>query len=404
MFIDAYSANPQPFNDGAHINNGQSFGEVASALDDVYYEPGLLRPYIAEDGKRYVTLRNGFTEKRTKRGIVKVPKYRAVRINDLMRRDVWSPVFNATMMRRDSWIQIDQTVVEATRNRLSAWSDLVRMGSISGFDAMGSLTYEYQAMSDPGEAVVDMDTLADARNDAPLFKLRSVPLPITHSDFFFSRRQIAVSRRTGKALDMTMVRAAARRVAEMVERTTIGLETGITYGTRSGDSMTAHDGTSTVYGYTNFPSRVTKTDLTTPTGSNPEAIVQDVMEMIETMQTNGFYGPYMLYHSTPYSLYLNSDYFRSGSTSAVRTVRERLMEVDGLAGIRRLDYLTSGYQMILVHMDPEVAQAIDGMRIQTVMWESQGGGRMNFKVFCIQVPLFKAPYNGVAGIIHGTTS
>jgi hypothetical protein len=122
------------------------------------------------------------------------------------------------------------------------------------------------------------------------------------------------------------------------------------------------------------------------------------------MQTNYFFGPYILYHSTGYSQYLNDDYFRTGSTSAIRTVRERIMEVEGIQDIRRLDFLTSGYQLILVQMDPEVAQAIDGMQITTVQWESQGGMRQNFKVMAIQVPLLKSPYNGVAGIIHGTTS
>jgi hypothetical protein len=121
------------------------------------------------------------------------------------------------------------------------------------------------------------------------------------------------------------------------------------------------------------------------------------------MQTNGFYGPYILYQSTGYTRYLSDDYFRAGSTSAVRSLRERLMQIEGIADIRRLDYLTSGYQMILVQMDPEVAQAIDGMGITTVQWDSQGGLRHNFKVMCIQVPLLRAPNNGVAGIIHATT-
>jgi hypothetical protein len=60
--------------------------------------------------------------------------------------------------------------------------------------------------------------------------------------------------------------------------------------------------------------------------------------------------------------------------------------------------------MILVQMTAEVAQAINGMEITTVQWPSQGGMRHNFKVMCIKVPLLKAPYDGVAGIIHATTS
>jgi uncharacterized linocin/CFP29 family protein len=259
-------------------------------------------------------------------------------------------------------------------------------------------------MNDPGEALQDMDTLSDGRADRPLFNLASIPLPITHSDFYFSMRELAVSGNQGSTRhDTTMLEAASRRCAEMIEKNTIGTETGVTAGTRSTGPF-PHRTTSTVYGYTNFNYRVTKTDLTTPTGSNPEAINQDVMEMIETMQTNGFYGPYMLYHSTAYSIWLNSDYFRSGSTSAVRSVRQRVMENEGIQDIRRLDYLTSGYQMILVQMSSDVASAINGMDFTVVQWPSRGGMQQNFRVMGIKVPLLRAPFNTVAGVIHATTS
>lgn len=122
------------------------------------------------------------------------------------------------------------------------------------------------------------------------------------------------------------------------------------------------------------------------------------------MQTNGYYGPYMLYLSTAYSRYFNDDYFRSGSTSAVRSLRERIMEIEGIMGARRLDYLTSGFQMILVDMGGETAQAINGMDISVIQWDAQGGMRKQFKVLCIQVPLLKTQYSGISGIIHATTS
>jgi hypothetical protein len=287
--------------------------------------------------------------------------------------------------------------------RLRAWADLSAANSYGGFNGMSKLTLEYESMSDPGEAMVDMDGLSDGRNDSPLFQLRSLPLPITHADFWFSERRLAVSRNSSTPLDTTMAEAAGRRVAEMIERTLIGVETGVTYGTQSG-GITAHQGTSTVYGYTNFPYRLTKTDLTTPTGSNPEAVMQDVIEMRELMYSNGFFGPFMLYTSTGYDVFFDNDYFRTGSTAVQRTLRERLMAIEGIQDIRRLDYLTSGYQMIMVQMTPDVAQAINAMDITTVQWESQGGLRKNFKVMAIQVPLLRAPYNGVGAIIHATTS
>lgn len=385
------------------VLNGQGNGPVGSGLQEVRFEPGLLRPFISNSGQKCVSIPTGkvVVNKHTGKEEKEVKTYR---VNDLQARGVNSPVFNAgATLTRDAWIEIDRTIIKATRQRLSAWTDLAARNSRGGFNAMGRMTLEYQSMTDAGEAVVDMDAIADGRSDRPLIGTKSVPLPITHSDFWFSQRQIAVSRNGGAPLDLTMAEMAGRRVAEMIEKTLIGTETGLTYGTRS-TGPNPHTGTSTVYGYTNFPYRVTKTDLNAPTGSNPEAVMTDVLEMIETMYTNGFYGPFILYHSTGYSRYLNDDYFRSGSTSAVRLLRERIMAIEGISDIRRLDFLTSGYQLILVQMTADVAEAINGMDITTVQWETRGGMQQNFKVMAIKVPLLKTPYNGVAGIIHGTTS
>lgn len=401
MFINAGTG--LVTNDGAHILGGRGVGDVGQTLGDVRFEPGLLRPYLNNRGRPVCCVNTGKTQwdEKTKS---RVPVYQEVPIRQLQERGIQSPVFNATSLLKETWIELDKAVVKATRQRLRAWSDLAAKSSRGGFNAMAKTTLEYQNQNDPGEAVVDMDGITDGRSDRPLFTLHSIPLPITHSDFWFTEREIAVSRNGGSPLDTVMAEAAGRRVAEMIERTLIGVETGVTYGTRSGDAATAHTGTSTVWGYTNFPYRVTKTDLTAPTGANPEAVMTDVLEMVETMQTNGFYGPYMLYHSTGYSRYLNDDYFRSGSTSAVRSLRQRVMEIDGIEDIRRLDFLTSGYQMILVQMTSEVAQAIDGMGVTTVQWEQKGGMKKCFKVMAIQVPLLKTPYNGVSGILHATTS
>lgn len=382
------------------VENGEAHGAVANTLQGLRYEPGLLRPWVDRKGQTCFTVNVGkkYTEGQD------VPIYKSYTREALEKRGVYSPVSNALSMTKDAWIELDRAIVKTARLRLFAYADLAAYSSRSVGNAMGKTTFEYQAMNDPGEAVVDMDAMTDGRTDRPLFNLKSIPLPITHSDFYFSERELAVSRSGGMPLDSTMAEAAGRRVAEMIEKTTIGTETGVTFGPNSSSDTRYANSASKVYGYTNFPQRTTKIDLTTPTGSNPEAIVQDILEMIETMNTNAYYGPFVLYHSTPYSLYLASDYFRTGGTSANTTVLARIMQIPGIAKVQRLDYLTSGYQMILVQMGSDVAQAIDGMGVTTVMWPSQGGMRTNFKVMAIQVPLLKSQYSGTTGIIHGTTS
>lgn len=371
------------------VLNGQASGMVAERMQDCRFDPGLLRPYIDSRGQRCVTISNGRGgyEKRT--------------VAEMLSNGIHSPVFNATTLRKDEWIQLDSVVLSAARQRLRAWSDLSAANSYGGFNGMSKTLLEHETMSDPGEAIVDMDGLTEGRTDAPKYQLEGLPLPITHSDFWFSSRRLAASRQTGTPLDTTMAATAGRRVAETIEQTLIGTVTGMTYGNAT---TNGYGRTPTVYGYTNFPARNTKTDLTTPTGSNPDAIVQDVLEMRDQLYDDNFFGPFMLYHSTDYDIYLDNDYFRTGGTSVLQTVRQRIQAIDGIAGVRRLDYLTSGYVMIMVQMTQDVARAVNGMDITTVQWESVGGMRLNFKVMAIQVPQLRADFDGRCGILHATTS
>lgn len=390
-----------------YILNGKGHGEFGKALGACGYEPGLMRPFVNDDGIPCVTVNTG--RKITKDGKERDEK-KTYTIAQMMERGIYNSTFNAASMRKEEWQYLDKTVLTAARTRLRAWTDLAASSRVSGFDAMSHLTYEYEAMSDPGEAMVSMDGIADGRGDSPLFALSSIPLPITHSDFHSSLRKLAVSKNRGTPFNVVMAEAAGRRVAEMVERMVIGTITGPNYGTVS-TGPTAHRGNSQVYGYTNFPYRITKTDLTTPTGTNPQATVDDILEMRDLLYAQGFYGPFMVYTSTDWDRVLDDDYGQIAGASygfaPSGTLRTRLKQIEGIQDIRRLDFLDGAvnpYTMIMVQMTAEVAQAIDGLPIRTVQWETRGGWQINFRTFCIQVPLLRYNYAGDTGIVHATTS
>jgi hypothetical protein len=396
------------------ILNGQGHGEVGQQLAGFRYDPGFLRPFLNERNERCVTINTGRMAK-SRDPLLKgayVPERKTVKIDDLTRRGIFAPVWNATSLRKEEWIEMDRRVVMATRQRLRAWADLAAASRYGGFNAMGRLTLEYEAMSDPGEAIVDMDGLSEGRNDAPLFKLRSLPLPITHVDFSFSSRLLGVTRNGGSPLDMTMPEAAGRRVGEMVEKTTIGVETGLTFGTQA-TGITAHDLASTVFGYINYTNRLTKTNLTIPVSSpaasaNPEVTVAEVLAMREQLYVAGFFGPFMLYHSTDWDVHMDNDYARLGGNNANMTLRDRLRGIEGIQDVRRLDYLTAAlshaYTLVMVSMTSETAEAVDGMGVTTIQWETRGGMQLNFKVMAIQVPRLKSDYSGNCGILHARTA
>lgn len=384
-----------------YIINGQGHGLVAEQLASCRFDPGLLRPYLDEKGRKCVTVNTGRSNYNPKSQRYE-PVLEKHLVAEMVANGIPIPVANATSLRKDEWLQLDMVVIKAARQRLRAWSDLAAANTFGGFNAMSKLVLEHETMSDPGEAIVDMDGLTEGRTDSPKFQLEGLPLPITHSDFWFSSRRLAVSRNSGTPLDTTMGEAAGRRVAEMIEKTTIGVVTGMAYGDQTGRGYSQAP---TVYGYLNHPQRNTKTDCTAPSGTNGTTVLSEWLAMRDTLYGDNFFGPYMVYVDSAYDRYLDDEF----KTNSDKSLRQRLLEIDGVAGIRRLDYMTptaTGYtsSLVWVQMTADVARAINGMDITTVQWESIGGMRLNFKVMAIQVPQLRADFNGNMGILHGRTA
>lgn len=323
---------------------------------------------------------------------------------------------NAAMLRPEQYSEIDKAVIKASRQPLVAYEDMRSANSYSGFDAYGRMILEYQAMSDPGEAVEDFDLQTAARHDQPLFLNRATPLPCTHADFYFSDRFMQISGQDGyEGVDTLTAEAMTARVSERIEDVTIGQVTGATYGTISAGSHT-HQGTSTVYGMANFTYRTNKTNLTTPTGANPQATVIDVLAMIQTLKALAFQGPFMLYNSLSWDQYLDNDYaFTNGSNWAAspgQTLRERLKAIPAIQDVKTLPRwsapIMSGgsagtYAFLLIDWK-KAGRAIDGRPPTVLQWDSMGGMRHNFKVWAIQVPQMFAEYSTNCALVYATTS
>lgn len=372
------------------------------------WDPGLMQPYRGDDGRIYVDVTLGHKFKRDKDGglvynagapvIQKVTQPQLVL--DRMRQGLpVAQVDNATVLRKDQWITLDTAAKEALRKRLRAWADLRAASTFSGFDGMATPILEYETVTDAGEAIADMEAIAEGRNFQPNFGLQGLPLPITHADFWLSERFLAASRAKGMPADTLRAAMAGRRVGELLEKTLIGTETGVTYGA-SGD----YHGTSKVYGYTNHPNRITKTDLHASSSLTGAEFIEDILEMREQMYGQNLFGPFMVYVSTAYDAKLDVDF----KAEVQGTIRQRALAIEGILGIRRLDYLT-GDVIIMVEMTPENVRAVNGLDVVTVQWQQKGGMQKMFKVMTIQAPQFfirnvSGTTTYVTGVLHGTTS
>ena len=185
-------------------------------------------------------------------------------------------------------------------------------------------------------------------------------------------------------------------MAEKLEDTLIGEIAGMDYGDSS-----EYGRASKVWGFTNYPDRIT-VNLTQPTGLNPEATIADILEMREALYNSGFTdGPYMVYTSKDWDLYLDNDYARLGGNNASETLRDRIKRTAGIIDVRRLNRLSGPFQMIMVQMTSDVFQAVNGLDLTTIQWETMGGMQLHFKVLCIQTPLFYSDIDGNCGVCHG---
>jgi len=414
MFVDSFVQ-----------NEGWSGDSLGSALELVrdrgtIWDPGLMRPYLDSKGRACVTVNTGRKAPRrdergggfitNEHGMPKMfPILEKQLISERAARGLAVPTVNAgNLLTKEAWVMLDNAVLEAARNRLRAWADLRAANTYGGFDGMANPILEFERVTDVGEAVEDMDGMTEARSFAPKFDLQGMPLPITHSDFFLSARFLAVSKNKSQPMDTMRAEMAGRRIGERIEQVTIGSATGMLYGEAAGSRYTyAND--SQVYGYMTHPDRLTSSGLTTPTGSNGTTILGDWLSIRETMYTNKFFGPYIVYTSTDWDQYLDNLF--STTEPSAGTLRKRLLEISDIQDIRRLDYLTSAsypFTTIWVQMTPETARAVNGMEITTVQWPSMGGMRLNFKVMCIQVPQIRSRFTGPntttakAGVCIGT--
>lgn len=356
-----------------YVLNGQPVGNVAAQLLANNFDPCCLRPYLGRDGRSYITRNSG------RYGNDGKPVYEAV------------PVTNTTAtLRKDDWILLDQVIIKAAKRRLKAFADLRSAGLTYAVpNAMGKTVLESENMSDIGPATTSMDGLRRGDNDRPIFDLVNLPLPITHKDFSFSVRQIAASRNGGSPLDTTTAELAAENVAIQVEKMLLGVADTYSFAGSS------------VYGYTNFPSRlVASMTLPTAAGWTGATLLNEIMAMKAQSVAAYHYGPWKLYNSPAWDIYLDADY---SNAKGENTLRERLAKVQGVSESQTLDYLT-GYQFIMVQQSPNVARAVIGMDITSLQWESHGGMQQNFKVMCILVPQLRTDQNSNTGLVHGTAA
>lgn len=297
------------------------------------------------------------------------------------------PVANANaLLRYDEWKDIDRTVIEVTVDRLCGVADLISKGLVHNLGSIGNTIALWQRQSDTTAASVNMSGIARGEKDTPEFDTKQVPVPVVFKDFEVNLRHLEASRAFGASVDVSMAALSARVVSEKSEDMLF-----------AGNAIQV-DG-STIYGYTNHPDRNTvalamQWTNVAKTGAN---ILADVQNMLAAARADGMFGPFTLYIPGAYEGKLDDDY--APGTSDSRTIRQRIMALNGIAEIKVADRLAN-HNVILVQLTRDVVDMAIAQDISTVQWQLMGGLLEEFKVMAVWAPRVKSTFEGDCGVVH----
>jgi len=354
------------------ILNGQAHGEVAAYIaGEGRLNPGNMRPWLAKDGRAYVTIHSG--------GDPKDPKsYTNIQVN-------------AGTLRRDEWKTLDDAVMKISETRLNGIADLISNGLTYNLgNAMGTTVLEWHDVSDAMEATLTMDGITRGNGDRPMYQTNYLPIPIIHVDYEINARVLENSRKLGNPLDVTSVERAARRVNEKLEAM---LFTDVDYAWGTKDDRSRNK----IYSYLNFPdvNGVTLTENWDAAGKTAAEILAEVLSMKQASIDAKHYGPWMLYIPTAYETVLDADY---DTTTPGTTTRERILKIAGIKDIKVVDTLTAN-NVLLVQMTSDVVRLIRGLPVQNIEWQAEGKFVTKYKVLTIQVPQIRSDQDGNCGIV-----
>ena len=353
-------------------NGGQ--GEIANLMaQQGKLNIGAMRPFVStKDNQTYMTIYKG---------------------GDVNKKESWVTASARSLglqtngtLRRDEWKQLDEALLEISRQRLGGVQDLVDNGLVYTLgNAMGTTVLEYHDVSDTMEADLTMDGITRSVGDRPTYGTNYLPIPIIHVDYEINARVLAASRSLGNPLDVTSMERAVRKVNEKLETM---LFTNTTYAFGGG----------TIYSYTNHADRNEVTLSTNWDASAKSAadILEDVRSMKQSSIDARHYGPYMLYIPTAYETILDMDY---AEDTPGTTIRERILKIANIKGIKIVDTLTAN-NVLLVQMTSDVVRLVRGMGVTNVQWQEEGKFVTKYKVLTIQVPQIRSDKDGNSGITH----
>lgn len=302
------------------------------------------------------------------------------------------PIHGNATLRKDEWIDLEDQIITAARERLVVVNDLMNAGLTYNVGGLGTIVSEFEAGSEMDDADISMTGRSRAEMDRQEFSLQGVPIPVIHKEFSIDERMLLASRQRGADLETTGGEEASRSVARRSERMIF-----------EGAEITAKGSSAyTIHGLRTFPGRATYTisDWSDTANVTNEDILADVLAMIQQMETQErSYGPFNLYIPAEYSFRFRQDF----KAAVSGTLMQRVLAEEKINAVRTADMQADG-NVSMVEMVRRVWDLAVASDIVTVQDDSRFGWSNEFQVYAAWAPRFKQDADGRVGVMHGSTA
>lgn len=299
------------------------------------------------------------------------------------------PINTNATLRKDEWIDLDLALTTAAQERLVIVGDMIAAGLTYNAGGLGTMIAEWENSSEVTDASVTMDGDTVTESDRQEFGINGVPIPLVHKDWKISERALLASRTRGAGLDVTTGQEMARAVARQSEKMVFNGVANLAVGGYS------------IYGLTNFPSRLTYTISNWAlVATTPETVLAEILGMLAKMETDArAYGPVNVYIPAVYSF----QFYRDFKANSDKTLMDRVLEDPRVNAVRVSDVLATG-NVTLVEMTSRNLDLAIASDVTTVQWQSGSGMTNMFKTYAAWAPRLKADFDGRSGILHGATA
>ena len=290
----------------------------------------------------------------------------------------------------DAQREVDQAVVKVGMDRLNLVRRLMELGLTKPQPNWWSVPSTYwERKGRHGQARRGMYPRASGRAHLGDRNGRTYPIFATYDDTNVHTRLQAVSERAGQPIETDNIEESTRNVHEAVEDQ--GFNGGIVVqGNSSPGFLTAPNVKSQT---------LLDNEAWAASGHSGEDIETDLMNCVDQLEADGFYGPYELIVGTLDNNKLNRQY----NTNYPEKIRQHLMEMEfggRPLGITVADQCPST-TIILFQADTSTARVIVGQEPAVITYGPDPFNVIAIVIACLIVQV-RDNYDGKCGIVVGT--